>query len=75
MAERQLLTPEQVAERLQISRWTVMDSLRAGRLKGRKIGKFWRIEEQDLEAFIQGTAAASTVSLDFRDAEDESARD
>jgi putative molybdopterin biosynthesis protein len=75
MSEQRLLTPEQVAERLQISRWTVMDALRAGRLKGRKIGKFWRIEELDLEAFIQGTVAASPVRIDLGDAEDEDGRD
>jgi excisionase family DNA binding protein len=75
MSESRLLTPEQVAERLQISPLTVMKHLRAGRLKGRKIGKFWRIEEEDFEAFIQGTAAASPVSIDLGDAEDDSARD
>jgi excisionase family DNA binding protein len=54
MTDRQLLSPEQVAERLQISRWTVMDYLRAGKLKGHKVGRLWRIEEQDLEDFLEG---------------------
>jgi excisionase family DNA binding protein len=54
MAEQRLLTPEQVADRLQISRVTVMDYLRKGRLKGHRVGKLWRIKEEDLEAFLEG---------------------
>jgi excisionase family DNA binding protein len=54
MTDQQLLSPEQVAERLQISRWTVMDYLRAGKLKGHKVGRLWRVKESDLDAFLEG---------------------
>jgi excisionase family DNA binding protein len=54
MTDQRLLTPEQVAERLQISRVTVMDFLRKGRLKGHRVGRLWRIKEEDLEAFLEG---------------------
>jgi excisionase family DNA binding protein len=54
MIDQRLLTPEQVADRLQISRVTVMDYLRKGRLKGHRVGKLWRIKEEDLEAFLEG---------------------
>jgi excisionase family DNA binding protein len=54
MTEQKLLTPDQVADRLQISRVTVMDFLRKGRLKGHRVGKLWRIKEEDLEAFLEG---------------------
>ena len=54
MTEQKLLTPDQVAERLQISRVTVMDFLRKGRLKGYRVGRLWRIKEEDLEAFLEG---------------------
>jgi excisionase family DNA binding protein len=54
MTEQKLLTPDQVAERLQISRVTVMDFLRKGRLKGHRVGRLWRIKEEDLEAFLEG---------------------
>lgn len=47
-----LLTPEEVADRLRISRITVMDYLRAGRIKGRKVGRLWRVPASDLEAFL-----------------------
>lgn len=48
----QLLTPEQVAERLQMSKLTIMDYLRKGKLKGIKFGRIWRIKEEALEEFI-----------------------
>jgi excisionase family DNA binding protein len=54
MTDQKLLSPEQVAERLQISRWTVMDYLRAGKLKGHKVGRLWRVKESDIEAFLEG---------------------
>ncbi len=48
-----LLTAEQVAERLQVREETVYDWLRAGRLRGVKLGRIWRVREADLEAFIR----------------------
>ena len=53
MTER-LLTPEEVAERLQVSRLTVMAYLRSGALRGRKVGRLWRVSEEDLRAFVEG---------------------
>jgi excisionase family DNA binding protein len=58
VTDEKLLTPEEVAERLRISRWTVMDYLREGRIKGRKIGRLWRITEEDLQAFVEGQVVA-----------------
>jgi excisionase family DNA binding protein len=46
-------TPEQVAEHLQVSLRTVMDYLRAGKLKGFKVGRLWRIKASDLQAFME----------------------
>ncbi len=40
-----LLTPEEVARRLRISRRTVLGWLQAGRLRGVKVGNRWRVEE------------------------------
>ena len=48
-------TPEQVAEILQISRYTVMEHLRNGSLKGIRIGKLWRVRESGLEEFLGTT--------------------
>jgi excisionase family DNA binding protein len=54
MRDDQLLSPEQVAERLQVSEYTAVKWMRQGRIKARKLGKFWRVKPEDLEAFIEG---------------------
>lgn len=47
-----LLTPDQVAQRLQVARSTVLDLLRAGHLAGVKVGPQWRVEPAALETYI-----------------------
>jgi excisionase family DNA binding protein len=54
MHDEQLLRPQQVAERLQVSEYTAVKWMRQGRIKARKLGKFWRVRPEDLEAFIEG---------------------
>jgi excisionase family DNA binding protein len=56
MAQEQLLTPTQVAERLQIQETTVTRWLREGYLRGFKLGKEWRIGPTDLEEFVEHQA-------------------
>ena len=51
-----LLTPEQVAERLQVVERTVYRWLNEGRLEGVKLGRLWRVREDDLEAFLQAAS-------------------
>jgi excisionase family DNA binding protein len=51
-ADEKLLTPDEVAERLQLSPFTVANMLRAGTLPGMKVGHLWRIRAADLDAFI-----------------------
>jgi len=50
-----LLTPEAVAERLDVSPATVRIWLRKGLLKGSKVGggKLWRISEAEIDEFIK----------------------
>jgi excisionase family DNA binding protein len=43
------LSPEQVAERLGVTRRTVYTWLRMGHLKGSKIANTWRVKEQHIE--------------------------
>jgi excisionase family DNA binding protein len=50
--EERLFSVEETAERLGVSKYTISDWIKAGRLKGFKIGKFWRVKESDLQAFI-----------------------
>jgi excisionase family DNA binding protein len=51
-----LLTVEQAAAKLQIAPKTLKDWLRAGRIKGVRVGRLWRIKERDLEAFVDQSA-------------------
>ena len=51
-----LLTPTDVANRLQVNERTVTTWLRKGHLRGFKIGKEWRISPDDLQAFLKASA-------------------
>ena len=48
----ELLTPEEVANRLRVTRRTVYTWLKLGRLRGLRAGKGWRIRPADLDAFL-----------------------
>jgi excisionase family DNA binding protein len=47
-----LLTPDQAAEKLAVKPRSIKEWLRQGKLLGVKIGKLWRIRNEDLETFI-----------------------
>jgi len=55
--ETELLTPEEVAKRLRVTRRTVYTWLKLGRLRGLRAGKAWRIAPADLAAFLMPPAA------------------
>lgn len=52
-----LYTPEQVAEKLQVTRRAVYAWLTSGKLRGLRAGDTWRITEQDLMAFLESRKA------------------
>ncbi len=56
MAEEKLMTPPQVARRLQVNERTVTQWLRKGSLRGYKVGKEWRVSPRDLEVFLEQNA-------------------
>ncbi|MCH8999496.1 MAG: helix-turn-helix domain-containing protein [Proteobacteria bacterium] len=56
MSVDKLLTPPQVARRLQVNERTVTQWLRRGHLRGFKIGKEWRVSTRDLEDFLEQNA-------------------
>jgi excisionase family DNA binding protein len=57
MAEDVLLTPAQVAARLQVTERTVCDWLKNGGLRGVKLGRIWRVSPSALEALVSGERA------------------
>ena len=56
MNNENLLTPVDVANRLQVNERRVTQWLRRGFLRGFKIGKEWRVSSRDLEAFLEQSA-------------------
>ena len=52
MVER-LITPEDAADRLAVSKNTILDWLRSGQLRGVKAGRLWRLRERDLAEFLK----------------------
>jgi excisionase family DNA binding protein len=52
MIVQQFYTISDVANLLQTKEATVRKYLRENKLKGYKVGKFWRIKEVDLENFM-----------------------
>ncbi len=56
MNNNKLLTPTDIANRLQMSERTVTQWLRKGHLRGFKIGKEWRVSVNDLEALLEASA-------------------
>ncbi len=56
MNNETLLTPVDVANRLQVNERTVVQWLRKGHLRGFKVGKGWRVSVKDLEAFLEAGA-------------------
>lgn len=73
MAGDKLVTPEQVAEHLQISPLTVVRWMRSGRLKAQKFGrKIWRMKAEDLETLMRSPVVKmySTVERIEQDEEE-----
>lgn len=58
MAE-QLLTVAQVATWLNVHPETVLRWVRSGKLPGSKLGREWRFQRADVEAFIERNRSAA----------------
>ena len=47
-----IMTPDEAAEYLQISRRTLQEAMRQGKLPGRKVMGQWRVHREALKAFF-----------------------
>lgn len=57
-------TLEEVAEILQLTRRTLYNYIKSGKLKAVKIGKYWRVPEEALQHFINtGTEGQHETAL------------
>lgn len=52
------ITPEAIANELDITAKTVRDWLRSGELVGVKVGSSWRIHQKDFERYLEGQRLA-----------------
>lgn len=50
--EIKVYTLEEIAELLHITRRTLYTYVKEGKLKAVKVGKYWRVTEKNLEAFL-----------------------
>lgn len=60
---REILTPDQAAEYLQVNRETVYRYIRSERLGASRLGRSYRIGKHDLDLFLARTRTASSVTL------------
>ena len=56
-----LFTPEEVAAELKVSRRSVYEWLRTGKLHGLRAGGLWRIKQEDLDSFLASKGRDRTV--------------
>jgi excisionase family DNA binding protein len=62
-----MLTPEAVAEQLQLHPYTVRKMLREGQINGAfQVGRRWRVPESALKAFVAKRQAAASSDLEER---------
>lgn len=60
--QEKILTPEQVAQILQVHPFTVLKFIKQGKLKASKLGRVYRIRESDLEGFLDQTSSRESKS-------------
>jgi excisionase family DNA binding protein len=58
---RDIMTPEQVAEYLQLAKDTVYRLIRQRKLAATRVGRAYRIPRQDVEAFIAANSTREEV--------------
>lgn len=52
MSELKVYTIDEIAELLHITRRTLYAYLKTGKLKAIKVGKYWRVTEENLKDFL-----------------------
>ena len=53
MAEMKVYTIEELVDLLHVTRRTIYNYIKAGKLKAVKMGKYWRVTGKALEAFLE----------------------
>lgn len=61
MSEEILYTPEEVAKKLKLSKYTIYEMIKRGDLKAHHIGRSIRVSQYQLELYLMGTGKAENV--------------
>ena len=61
---KELLSPEEVADELKVTKRTVYNWLRSGKLRGRKFGGVWRISASALAIPPESAEASSATQAE-----------
>lgn len=64
--EETILTPEQVAQILQMHPFTVLKFIKQGKLKASKLGRVYRIRRSDVDVFLDEQAKESEAAMENR---------
>lgn len=62
-------TTEQVANILQVHPFTILKFIKAGKLKGIKLGRVYRIKESDVQEFLESRSTGVRAGASRSDAE------
>ena len=60
MAQIKVYTLDEVADILKVTKRTLYSYVKAGKLKAVKLGKYWRVSEESLQAFISNLDTAGS---------------
>lgn len=54
MADIRVYTLDEVADILKVTKRTLYAYIKAGKLPAVKMGKYWRVSQENLQAFVNG---------------------
>lgn len=66
------ITVQEAAEILNINPRTVTKYLTTGQIKGAKMGRLWRLDEQDVHRFFEETKVKTAEAIERRTTDNES---
>ena len=64
MQEIKVYTLAEVQEILKVTQRTVYNYINSGKLKAVKMGKYWRVRHEDLDAFLTGATVCSSTATE-----------
>ena len=64
MKEIKVYTLNEVQDILKVTQRTVYNYINSGKLKAVKMGKYWRVRHEDLDAFLTGATVCSSTTTE-----------